>query len=424
MVEDGDGRGAAIAEALPRVLREWASHHVRAFEEDDESHEHVIWTDFDGNSLSVLARRALHEEAHRRRGILAKSTDGRDGVRGVALVREQKRPRQATNSESDSELSSSSLELDEFTRWAELHGYVDFRNEPFDLYSELKISKGNANPAGRARAAYHKFALKTHPDGTMVSWGFCDSCSCVLVFGRWLRANVKGVRGQDFCETCVRTSRRVTGREYDRRRHRDQEPLVTDGAFTLINSLDDLGAERGSYESRSERVVTKAAFSCRRLQRLGIAFNVLKDVERCRIYTELGWDALVKSEKHSESDVFDLDGFSMYDSFFAGEDENDRQYLLLCPEAESDDDGDNDSAVADAEVESEIECLLESDKDQLERLPRKSSVFNAGDDVPKPSISVLMADPTLHTFRATEAEDEDYWTSFAARWDSAGAEDL
>lgn len=82
------------------------------------------------------------------------------------------------------------------------------------------------------------------------------------------------------------------------------------------------------------------------------------------------------------------------------------------------------SAVADAEVESEIECLLESDKDQLERLPRKSSVFNAGDDVPKPSISVLMADPTLHTFRATEAEDEDYWTSFAARWDSAGAEDL
>ena len=430
MDEDDGRRGDAISGALPRFLREWAAHHVSAFEQDVESAEHVLWSDYNGEQLSIDARRAVHEEA-RRRGIRAKSTDGPDGTRGVALVRARvaddddcdsmKRRR---HSPVDVESQDDDLDLDEFDRWAELHGYVDLRCEPFDLHSELQISKENSNPAGRARAAYHKFALKCHPSpSTVSSCGFCDSCQCVLQFGRWLRANVRGVRGQDFCKTCVTASRRITGREYDRRRT-DAEPLVVDGEFVVIKSLDDVGAERSAYESRSERGVTKAVFYCKRLQRLGVAFNVLKDRERLRLYTDLGWEALVKSEKHSELDVFDQDGFSMYESFFAGEDEEDRQYLLLCPEAESDDESDAENA-ADDEVENEIENLLESDMDRLERLPRKTDAVDAVDAFPKPSISVLMADPTLQAIRTTEvAAEEDHWASLAARLESAAAEEV
>jgi hypothetical protein len=42
-----------------------------------------------------------------------------------------------------------------------------------------------------------------------------------------------------------------------------------------------------------------------------------------------GWEALVKSEDYSEVSVFDVCAFQQFDAFFSGEDEEDRQYLLL-----------------------------------------------------------------------------------------------
>ena len=42
-------------------------------------------------------------------------------------------------------------EDEEDARARELVGYVDLRETPFDVHAELKISKDNSNPAGRAR---------------------------------------------------------------------------------------------------------------------------------------------------------------------------------------------------------------------------------------------------------------------------------
>ena len=56
---------------------------------------------------------------------------------------------------------------------------------------------------------------------------------------------------------------------------------------------------------------------------------VLRQAERARILDEHGYQALVKSESYLEEDVFDADPWEVYDRFFRGEDEEDRQYLLL-----------------------------------------------------------------------------------------------
>ena len=161
--------------------------------------------------------------------------------------------------------------------------------------------------------------------------------------------------------------------------------------------------------------MTKAVVACQKLQRLGIAFSVFKDIDRFRLYKELGWDALVKSERHSESDIFDLDGFTVYDRFFAGEDEDDRQYLLLCPEAESDVDTTADEA-DDVDDEAEVEKLLESGRDEIASAPRKSREdFNgeAEDEFPRPPIAAVLADP--HISVTPTQVDDDVWKNLAKR---------
>ena len=60
-----------------------------------------------------------------------------------------------------------------------------------------------------------------------------------------------------------------------------------------------------------------------------MAYLALRDPARCRVYDEHGYGALVKAEAYAEDDVFDADPWDVYDRFFAGEDEEDRQYLLL-----------------------------------------------------------------------------------------------
>lgn len=410
---------------LPRVLLEWAAHHVGAFVDDDDCEEHVICTDYDGNQLSVDARRAIHEEA-RRRHVRAKSVDANDGSRAVALTRDgvDENPAKRNKVYRDEDVADECKDgEEEFARWAEMHGYTDMRTTPFDVYDELKISKESTNPAGRARATYHTQSLKWHPSETLLSSsadegeptsrGFCDSCQCVLQFGRWFHAHVRGERGRDFCSTCVKLSKRVTGREYDRRF--DAGPLVINDESILVKSMEDLESDREAYESSLGSGVTKAVVACQKLQRLGIAFSVFKDIDRFRLYKELGWDALVKSERHSESDIFDLDGFTVYDRFFAGEDEDDRQYLLLCPEAESDVDTTADEA-DDVDDEAEVEKLLESGRDEIASAPRKSREdFNgeAEDEFPRPPIAAVLADP--HISVTPTQVDDDVWKNLAKR---------
>jgi hypothetical protein len=75
---------------------------------------------------------------------------------------------------------------------------------------------------------------------------------------------------------------------------------------------------------------------------IAVAFLVLKDPERARIYAEHGYATLVKSEACAEEGVFDCDPYELHSAFFRGDDEDDRQYLLLNADQQGgsdDDDG-------------------------------------------------------------------------------------
>jgi len=438
MRDDDDGTDARTngrAPALPQILRQWAAHHVGAFVDDADSCEHVLTSDYDGNALSVDARRALHEES-RRRHVRAKSVDVANGTRAVVLTRRaneededeedeetagrRRKARRVDDWDGD-EVTDAEEEDEEEARAREMVGYVDLRDAPFDVHAELKISKDNSNPAGRARAAYHREAIKWHPDNaTSTPSGLCRACGCVLQFKRWVRArSVTDDVVIDACVTCFETTTRDGGGGGGggARNDADAFPELVDGSRVVVESLADLGDAKSTYESKTESGCTKAMSACRKLQRLGVAFHVLKDSDRFKIYREHGYEGLVKSERYAESDVFDLDGFTMYESFFAGEDEDDRQYLLLCPEAESDDDDnkddDDDDATDDVDPDDEIEALMTSENvvESLKTAPRKPSTANDDDDgFPAPPLAALAGPPPTTTRSA-----EDPWAELASR---------
>ena len=84
---DASASSTVDAKPLPRILRDWARHHVELFVRDGDSDAHSIVSDYDGNALSVDARRAVHEEA-RRRGVRARSEEhSRDGGAKIVTLR-------------------------------------------------------------------------------------------------------------------------------------------------------------------------------------------------------------------------------------------------------------------------------------------------------------------------------------------------
>ena len=240
--DDRSRRTNGRAPALPQILRQWATHHVGAFVEDADSSEHILSSDYDGNALGAEARRAIHEEA-RRRGVRAKSVDLANGTRAVALTRRANededededgdetatRRRKARRVDDSDDTAEDDREDEEDARARELVGYVDLRETPFDVHAELKISKDNSNPAGRARAAYHREAIKWHPDNaTPTPSGTCRACGCVLQFKRWVRArSATDYVTIDACSTCFETARDARRRRRRRRRRSKRRGRVS-----------------------------------------------------------------------------------------------------------------------------------------------------------------------------------------------------
>ena len=67
----------------------------------------------------------------------------------------------------------------------------------------------------------------------------------------------------------------------------------------------------------------------RRFRQIAIAYRVLQDPERARIYGDHGVKGLKRSEAYQEENVFELDPWESCDDFFEGEDPEDREYFLL-----------------------------------------------------------------------------------------------
>mmetsp|Transcript_913 Transcript_913/g.1532 ORF Transcript_913/g.1532 Transcript_913/m.1532 type:complete len:432 (-) Transcript_913:519-1814(-) len=71
------------------------------------------------------------------------------------------------------------------------------------------------------------------------------------------------------------------------------------------------------------------ADAVRDFRRASVAFVVLRDEERRRIYDACGFLGLRSAEVYQQDNVFEMDAWSIREHFFSGEDGEDREYLLL-----------------------------------------------------------------------------------------------
>ena len=188
------------------------------------------------------------------------------------------------------------------------------RNEEFDLYATLKLSKGpweNEKIESQSRAAYHRMAAKWHPSNFKSRPVICDVCSCRLKVGsdNWFHF-VGDI--YDVCKEC-----HVEVAESEK------------AGYVLVSSIEDLGAEKETYIPELERQQARDD-ATKMFRRVALAYRVLgKDHELRQIYDTLGWQGLVKADVYAQESVFAINAFAQYDDFFAGVDEEDRQYLLL-----------------------------------------------------------------------------------------------
>ena len=175
-----------------------------------------------------------------------------------------------------------------------------------------------------------------------------------------------------------------------------------------------------------------------KFQRVTVAYLVLRDPERTRILEQGGWRALVQSESYAEDDVFDADPWEVYDRFFAGEDEEDRQYLLLHGGGGDDSDesdGEGDAKSRESLSEDDDDALVEEalTKARHERFHAPAERAEEDAPLPPPPISVLA---TMSDARGPGggglSDDEktvpglgggDVWAAMAERFGNGGVGD-
>eukprot|EP00658_Telonema_sp_P-2_P012673 TRINITY_DN14827_c0_g1_i1.p1 TRINITY_DN14827_c0_g1~~TRINITY_DN14827_c0_g1_i1.p1 ORF type:complete len:210 (-),score=45.55 TRINITY_DN14827_c0_g1_i1:325-954(-) len=134
-----------------------------------------------------------------------------------------------------------------------------------------------------------------------------------------------------------------------------------------------------------------------RFRQVTLAFSVLKSAETSKIYTELGYDALVRSEEYAEWSVFDLDPMTVYNDFFEGVDEEDREYLLM-----------NGAAPLSEEEESEEDEDLVgvARHETVGAQPVHSKLQDSDDGPPVP--------PDMRMNRRPERKEPDPWAEISA----------
>ncbi|EOD07473.1 hypothetical protein EMIHUDRAFT_218411 [Emiliania huxleyi CCMP1516] len=78
------------------------------------------------------------------------------------------------------------------------------------------------------------------------------------------------------------------------------------------------------YASAEEHAAAVTAF-----RRACLAFRVLRDAERRRVYYAVGFGGLRASEAYQEESVFEVEAWEVRRSFLEGDEQGDREYLLL-----------------------------------------------------------------------------------------------
>ena len=418
---DGDG---SIPES---VLKEFEE-----FLKDNKSKNNNSIT-FSETQLSLPVRVLIHQMVKEK----GKNMLGSRTISETNQIRAFRKKDYFSNKEGDEDKEEDKEEEEQRTRFErgniELNDAFDFflelklkTNGKRSSSSSLKIN------ADVARSKYHKLSQRLHPSYNAASSGrmrgWCDQCGMLLELGRWYRfTTTTGSRSRsgekdeqnggetaddmtDICRVCLEKKKKNVRRHFSTNKGRRDETenayleMEKNGELVLIKDLSAFG-EKGSElremyccslsssndaesddsdddDDDDERdnkkkktiLLTRAHKATLDFKKLTVAYLCFKDPSRTEIYKTFGFDQLKKHEEnYSDVNIFECDPWEVYEDFFEGKDEDDRQYLLFngVDLESSDSDSEEDMMVeeeAEEEKEEEEEDMDDDSEEDLNLL--------------------------------------------------------
>ena len=406
---DGDGSSGGIPES---VLKEF-----EAFLKDnnDNSKNNNSIT-FSETQLSLPVRVLIHQMVKEK----GKNMLGSRTISETNQIRAFRKKDYFSNKEGDED-KEEDKEEEEQQRTRFERGNIEL-NDAFDFFLELKLKTKNGGRSSSsslkinadvARSKYHKLSQRLHPSYNAASSGrkrgWCDQCGMLLELGRWYRfTTTTGSRSRsgekdeqnggetaddltDICRVCLeKKKKKNVRRNFSTNKGRRDETenayleMEKNGELVLIKDLSAFG-EKGSElremyccslnddESDDEReksnnnhkkkkttLLTRAHKATLGFKKLTVAYLCFKDPSRTEIYKTFGFDQLKKHEEnYSDVNIFECDPWEVYEDFFEGKDEDDRQYLLF-------NGVDLESSDSDLEEDMMVEEEAEEEKEEEE----------------------------------------------------------
>ena len=316
------------------------------------------------------------------------------------------------NKEGEEKEESGEEEEERRTRFE--RGNIELK-DAFDFFLELKLKTSGSSKinADVARSKYHKLSQRLHPSYNAAcsgrKRGWCDQCGMLLELGRWYRFTTTGSRSRsgeedeqnggetaddltDICRVCLEKKKKKMRKNFSNKGRRDETEnayleMEKNGELVLIKDLSAFG-EKGSelremycYSSSSlnddesdddddddEReksnnnekkktiLLTRAHKATLDFKKLTVAYLCFKDPSRTEIYKKIGFDQLKKHEEnYSDVNIFECNPWEVYEDFFEGKDEDDRQYLLFNGEDLESSDSEEEDMMVEEEAEEEKE---------------------------------------------------------------------
>jgi len=199
------------------------------------------------------------------------------------------------------------------------------------------------------REAYDRAAKLQHPDrgGEPFLWQRIQQAYDDLRSNEAAKASAQG-ESEDGEEDCEEGEGEDDGDEDDAVWHAPLEPFDLNAALGLPppdadadEARPEVAAARAraafhaiagrvcpgrlyEYASAEEHAAAVTAF-----RRACLAFRVLRDAERRRVYYAVGFGGLRASEAYQEESVFEVEAWEVRRSFLEGDEQGDREYLLL-----------------------------------------------------------------------------------------------
>ena len=403
---DGDG---SIPESVLKEFEEFLK------DNNNESKNNNSIT-FSETQLSLPVRVLIHQMVKEK----GKNMLGSRTISETNQIRAFRKKDYFSNKEGDED-KEEDKEEEEQQRTRFERGNIEL-NDAFDFFLELKLKTKNGGRSSSsslkinadvARSKYHKLSQRLHPSYNAASSGrmrgWCDQCGMLLELGRWYRfTTTTGSRSRsgekderdggetaddltDICRVCLEKKKKNVRRNFSTNKGRRDETenayleMEKNGELVLIKDLSAFG-EKGSElremyccslnddESDDEReksnnnnnnkkktiLLTRAHKATLDFKKLTVAYLCFKDPSRTEIYKTFGFDQLKKHEEnYSDVNIFDCDPWEVYEDFFEGKDEDDRQYLLF-------NGVDLESSDSDLEEDMMVEEEAEEEKEEEE----------------------------------------------------------